>query len=60
MKKILSDKKIIIMILSIILVLVVMSSTTYALFFKVHMMDNTESYTAGILDIKVEEGSKQT
>ena len=58
MKKILSDKKIIIMILSIILVLVVMSSTTYALFFKVHTMDNTESYTAGILDIKVEEGSK--
>ena len=58
MKKILSDKKIIITILSIILVLVVMSSTTYALFFKVHTMENTESYTAGILDIKVEEGSK--
>ena len=58
MKKILSNKKILMTVLSIILVLVVMTSTTYSLFFKVHTMNNTESYTAGILDIKVEEGSK--
>ena len=58
MKKIINNKKILMTVLSIILVLVVMPSTTYALFFKVHTMDNTESYTAGILDIKVEEGSK--
>ena len=58
MKKILNDKKIIITMFSIILVLIVMSSTTYALFFKVHTMDNTESYTSGLLDIEVVEGNK--
>ena len=56
--KIIKDKKIVMIILSIILVIIVMSSTTYALFFKTHTFDNTESYTAGILDITVEEGSK--
>lgn len=56
--KIIKDKKILMIILSIILVIIVMSSTTYALFFKTHTLDNTESYTAGILDITVEEGSK--
>ena len=56
--KLIKDKKIIMIILSIILVIIVMSSTTYALFFKTHTLDNTESYTAGILDITVKEGSK--
>ena len=56
--KLIKDKKIVMIILSIILVIIVMSSTTYALFFKTHTLDNTESYTAGILDITVEEGSK--
>ena len=56
--KIIKDKKIVMIVLSIILVIIVMSSTTYALFFKTHTLDNTESYTAGILDITVEEGSK--
>ena len=56
--KLIKDKKIIMIVLSIILVIIVMSSTTYALFFKTHTLDNTESYTAGILDITVEEGSK--
>ena len=58
--KLLKDKRVLITVLSIILVLVVMSSTTYALFFKVHTMENTESYTAGILDITVEEGTALT
>lgn len=60
MKKILTDKRVLMTVLSIILVLVVMSSTTYALFFKVHTMENTESYTAGILEITVEEGTALT
>ena len=34
-----------------------MSSTTYAIFFRVNTFENTESYTAGVLDIQVEEGS---
>ena len=58
--KLLKDKKVVMTVLSIILVLVVMSSTTYALFFKVHTMDNTESYTSGILEITVEEGTALT
>ena len=58
MKKILKDKKIIVTMLSIALVLIVMSSTTYALFFRVHTMENVESYTSGILDIEVIEGNK--
>ena len=58
--KLLKDKKVVMIVLSIILVLVVMSSTTYALFFKVHTMENTESYTAGILEITVEEGTALT
>lgn len=58
MKKIIKDKRIIITILSIILVLIAMTSTTYALFFRVHTMENVESYTSGILDIEVVEGNK--
>ena len=57
MRKVLSDKKTIITVLSIILVLTIMSSTTYAIFFRVNTFENTESYTAGVLDIQVEEGS---
>ena len=57
MKKLLSDKNIIITVLSILLVLSIMLSTTYALFMKVNTLDNTESYTSGILDITVEEGT---
>ena len=57
MRKVLSDKKTIITVLSIILVLTIMSSTTYAIFFRVNTFENTESYTAGVLDIEVEEGS---
>ena len=58
--KLLKDKRVVMTVLSIILVLVVMSSTTYALFFKVHTMDNTESYTTGVLEITVEEGTALT
>ena len=58
--KLLKDKKILMTVLSIILVLAVMSSTTYALFFKVHTMDNVESYTTGVLEITVEEGTALT
>ena len=57
MRKVLSDKKTIITVLSIILVLTIMSSTTYAIFFRVNTFENTESYTAGVLDIEVVEGS---
>ena len=57
MKKLLSDKNIMITVLSILLVLSIMLSTTYALFMKVNILDNTESYTSGILDITVEEGA---
>ena len=58
--KLLKDKRVLITVLSIILVLVVMSSTTYALFFKVHTMENVESYTSGVLEITVEEGTALT
>lgn len=58
--KLLKDKRVVMTVLSIILVLVVMSSTTYALFFKVHTMENVESYTSGILEITVEEGTALT
>ena len=57
MKKLLSDKNIIIAVLSILLVLSIMLSTTYALFMKVNTLDNTESYTSGILEITLEEGT---
>ena len=55
--KLLKDKRVVMTLLAIILVLVVMSSTTYALFFKVHTMENVESYTTGVLEITVEEGT---
>ena len=58
MKKILVDKKIVIVILSILLVSTIMLSTTYSLFFKVHTMENIESYTSGILDIEIIEGNR--
>ena len=60
MKKIFTNKKAIITVLSILLVLSIMLSTTYALFMKVNTLDNTESYTSGILDITVEEGTALT
>ena len=44
-------KKLSLLILSIVLVLVILSTTTYALFFKQDKLENEESYTAGILDI---------
>lgn len=60
MKKIFTNEKAIITVLSILLVLSIMLSTTYALFMKVNTLDNTESYTSGILDITVEEGTALT
>ena len=60
MKKIFTNKKAIITVLSILLVLSIMLSTTYALFMKVNTLDNTESYTSGILDVTVEEGTALT
>ena len=60
MKKIFTNKKAVITVLSILLVLSIMLSTTYALFMKVNTLDNTESYTSGILDITVEEGTALT
>ena len=38
-----------------ILVLVILSTTTYALFFKQDKLENEENYTAGILDIVLEQ-----
>ena len=60
MKKIFASKRSIITVLSILLVLSIMLSTTYALFMKVNTLDNTESYTSGILEITVEEGTALT
>ena len=47
-------KKVIILVISIIVVLLILSTTTYALFFRKDKLENTESYTAGILDIVIE------
>ena len=47
-------KKVIILVISIIVVLIILSTTTYALFFRKDKLENTESYTAGILDIVIE------
>ena len=48
------NRKVIILVISIIVVLIILSTTTYALFFRKDKLDNTESYTAGILDIVIE------
>ena len=48
------NRKVIILVISIIVVLVILSTTTYALFFRKDKLENTESYTAGILDIVIE------
>ena len=47
-------KKVIILVISIIVVLIILSTTTYALFFRKDKLENTESYTVGILDIVIE------
>ena len=46
--------KVIILVVSIVLVLIILSTTTYALFFRKDKLENSESYTAGILDIVIE------
>ena len=48
------NRKVIILVISIIVVLFILSTTTYALFFRKDKLENTESYTAGILDIVIE------
>ena len=48
------NRKVIILVISIIVVLIILSTTTYALFFRKDKLENTESYTAGILDIVIE------
>ena len=48
------NRKVIILVISIIVVLIILSTTTYALFFRKDKLDSTESYTAGILDIVIE------
>ncbi len=46
--------KVVILVISIVLVLIILSTTTYALFFRKDKLENTESYTSGILDIVIE------
>ncbi len=48
------NRKVIILVISIIVVLFILSTTTYALFFRKDKLENSESYTAGILDIVIE------
>ena len=52
------NRKVIILVISIIVVLIILSTTTYALFFRKDKLDSTESYTAGILDIVIENNEE--
>ena len=52
------NRKVIILVISIIVVLIILSTTTYALFFRKDKLENTESYTAGILDIVIENNEE--